>query len=162
MASQDPASKAKTRRASVPPLETRWKPGQSGNPKGRPRTPVEVREIFREATPSLARKLVELASCGDPRTELRAVEVLLSHTVRPEPETCAEVPTNQADVIAALERQVAALALAGDRQAALAFLAAHDPGRWGSLVGKPQVASDTVDTVEFVPLVSAPSSTGET
>jgi hypothetical protein len=110
----------------------------------------------------MARKLVELASCGDPRTELRAVEVLLGHTVKPEPETCAEVPTNQADVIAALERQVAALALAGDRQAALAFLAAHDPGRWGSLVGKPQVAADTVDTVEFVPLVSAPSSTGET
>ena len=160
MASDATASTGKTARRKPPGKP--WVKGQSGNPKGRPRTPVEVREIFREATPSLARKLVELASCGDPRTELRAVEVLLSHTVRPEPETCAEVPTNQADVIAGLERQVAALALAGDRQAALAFLAAHDPGRWGSLVGKPQVAADTVDTVEFVPLVSAPSSTGET
>jgi Family of unknown function (DUF5681) len=32
-----------------PPLSTRWKPGQSGNPKGRPKGAKNMMTCFREA-----------------------------------------------------------------------------------------------------------------
>ena len=38
-----------------------WKKGQSGNPGGRPKADPEVREIFKAATPAVARKLISLA-----------------------------------------------------------------------------------------------------
>ncbi len=41
--------------------DTRWKPGQSGNPGGRPKADPEVREIFKAATPAVAQKLISLA-----------------------------------------------------------------------------------------------------
>ncbi len=41
--------------------DTRFKPGQSGNPGGRPKADPEVREIFKAATPAVARKLISLA-----------------------------------------------------------------------------------------------------
>ncbi len=41
--------------------DTRFKPGQSGNPGGRPKADPEVREIFKAATPDVARKLISLA-----------------------------------------------------------------------------------------------------
>jgi hypothetical protein len=62
-----------------PPVEARWKPGQSGNPGGRPKTHL-LSEAFREALAevdpksqetyaiAIARKIVHLAA--DKRTKL--------------------------------------------------------------------------------------------
>jgi hypothetical protein len=47
---------------------TRWKPGQSGNPKGRPRGAGEVsrlRAVIAEALPGILDALVEKAQAGD-------------------------------------------------------------------------------------------------
>jgi len=47
-----------------PPLTTRWKPGQSGNPKGRPKGAKNLATIFNEA---LNQKF-EIREKGRPRT----------------------------------------------------------------------------------------------
>lgn len=39
---------------------TTWRPGQSGNPGGRPRLPAEVRELIRVHTPAAIDALVKI------------------------------------------------------------------------------------------------------
>lgn len=69
----------------------RFKPGQSGNPAGKPRGAVSERtKLLRDATPELLRKTIELAKTGD----IRAIEVILDRTV-PRLKTAAE-PVNMA------------------------------------------------------------------
>ncbi len=55
-----------------------WKPGQSGNPKGRPKQDPKVREILLARLPEMAKRLVELALnvSGDvpPGVQIRALE----------------------------------------------------------------------------------------
>ncbi len=55
-----------------------WKPGQSGNPKGRPKQDPKVREILMARLPEMAQRLVELALNipGDipPGVQIRALE----------------------------------------------------------------------------------------
>ncbi len=55
-----------------------WKPGQSGNPKGRPKQDPKVREILLARLPEMAQRLVELALnvSGDvpPGVQIRALE----------------------------------------------------------------------------------------
>ncbi len=57
---------------------TSWKPGQSGNPKGRPKQDPKVREILLARLPEMAQRLVELALnvSGDvpPGVQIRALE----------------------------------------------------------------------------------------
>lgn len=38
-----------------------WKPGQSGNPSGRPKTPPEVKALFAAAVPDVAKALIATA-----------------------------------------------------------------------------------------------------
>lgn len=45
--------------------------GTSGNPKGRPKVPDEVRRLFREATPDAARFLIETMRDENVRFETR-------------------------------------------------------------------------------------------
>ena len=58
----DPHGTGKSRGA--PP----WKPGQSGNPGGRPKLP----EAFREKGPEALARIVELMADGDPKVAVKA------------------------------------------------------------------------------------------
>ena len=49
-----------------------WKPGQSGNPSGRPKIPEEVKEILRAATPKAAQVLLEILHNPEEPSKLRA------------------------------------------------------------------------------------------
>jgi hypothetical protein len=70
-------SGANTARATVVPshgvgaILPPWRPGQSGNPSGRPRSLREVREICREACPDGARALAEIIRDRDENGKLR-------------------------------------------------------------------------------------------
>ena len=52
-------------------------PGQSGNPKGRPRTPYDLPAMCREHTPEAVAKLVEIMRADDHGRALSAVQQLL-------------------------------------------------------------------------------------
>lgn len=98
-----------------PPKESRWKPGQSGNPKGRPRKTTILDDLIREELDrmvevreqgttkkitkreALAKSLVN-AALKDPRLAHRLLPLLSSN-----PETDIEI--NEHDV-AALERYI--------------------------------------------------------
>jgi hypothetical protein len=43
-----------------------FKPGQSGNPRGRPKTDRAIQSLCRSKAPEIVDKLVELALAGDP------------------------------------------------------------------------------------------------
>lgn len=60
----------------------RWKPGESGNPAGRPPGTGEVarlRSVIQGAIPGIIEKLVELALAGD----AQAARLLLERTIAP-------------------------------------------------------------------------------
>jgi hypothetical protein len=73
-------SGANTARATVRPshgvgaILPPWKPGQSGNPSGRPRSLREVRDICREACPDGARALAEIIRDRDENGKLRETD----------------------------------------------------------------------------------------
>ena len=50
-----------------------FKPGQSGNPGGRPKMPEEMRQILREAGPELARKLLAYTEHSNPKIAMWAI-----------------------------------------------------------------------------------------
>ena len=63
----------------------RFKKGQSGNPKGRPKANPEVKEILKAASPDAARKLVELVGSRTEKIALAAATEILDRTMgRPE------------------------------------------------------------------------------
>lgn len=59
---------------------TRYKPGQSGNPSGKPKTDPTVKQLLKAATPDAARKIVELLNCGNPKIEFQAAQEILNRT----------------------------------------------------------------------------------
>jgi hypothetical protein len=54
-----------------------WKPGQSGNPGGRPKEEREVLQLARDASPAAIRRLVELMDCDSPRAAIAAANSIL-------------------------------------------------------------------------------------
>lgn len=54
-----------------------FKPGQSGNPKGRPKVPNEVKRLAREASPRAMQRLVELIEDEDSRVAMMAAKEVL-------------------------------------------------------------------------------------
>ena len=77
-----------------PPLETRWQPGQSGNPSGRRPMPPEVVEALQAGSEAAAKRLVELCSSNDERVALAASEALLSRLYgKPTQQVDAQVTT---------------------------------------------------------------------
>jgi hypothetical protein len=83
----------------------KFEPGQSGNPKGRPRT-AEMREACREHTPEALERLVKLMRNRSPRIQLLAIKELLARAYGQ--------PVSTADVIFADARDAAAGALDRD------------------------------------------------
>lgn len=75
----------------TPPVETRWKPGQSGNPDGLSKEIAEVRKLIREAGPIAAAKIIELMNSVDDRVAIVAVKEVLDRAF-PKPK-----PTEEAD-----------------------------------------------------------------
>ena len=60
-----------------PDLATRFKPGQSGNPRGRPKVAAEARELARQHGPRALERLVELIESDDERVALMAAKEIL-------------------------------------------------------------------------------------
>jgi hypothetical protein len=55
---------------------TAWRPGQSGNPRGRPKAPFDIGALCREHAPEAVATLV--AALRDPRHKVAAAEALLN------------------------------------------------------------------------------------
>lgn len=107
----DPGIKSKARR--IPPNV--WKPGQSGNPNGRPKLAYDIQALAREHTAAALKALVE--ALADQRTKVAAAQALLdrgygrpiqSHDIR------HSVAAATAD-----DASLASLAFAGSGPAAL-------------------------------------------
>ena len=58
----------------------RFKPGVSGNPKGKPKSDPLVREILRANSPEAALKLVELLSSDKEQIRFMAAQEILNRT----------------------------------------------------------------------------------
>jgi hypothetical protein len=56
---------------------TAWKPGQSGNPAGRPKIASEVKELARAHCPKAMRRLIQLVDSEDERVAFMASKELL-------------------------------------------------------------------------------------
>lgn len=54
-----------------------FKPGQSGNPNGRPKVPNEVKRLAREASPRAMQKLIALIDNDDAKVALMAAKEVL-------------------------------------------------------------------------------------
>lgn len=71
-----------------------WKPGQSGNPGGRARTPQELKEAFKALAPKAVAVLASLLKDEgtDPRLRLRAAEVVIERVMGKVP-SVEDIPT---------------------------------------------------------------------
>lgn len=58
-------------------LRPHWKPGQSGNPSGRPKGPIDIAALAREHGPRCIQVAAELLEDADPRIRLAALVALL-------------------------------------------------------------------------------------
>lgn len=97
-----PAIRQKTDRKAP---KTAFKPGQSGNPKGRPKQTKEQKDalqMIRDLAPLAAEKLKEIIEADDARTtdQLRAIEIILDRTYG---KTCA---TETADNMLTMAREI--------------------------------------------------------
>ena len=54
-----------------------FKPGQSGNPSGRPKIPEDVRELIRAACPEAAKKLIKYMDHSNPKIAMWAITEVL-------------------------------------------------------------------------------------
>ena len=82
-----PANRAKT---------GQFKPGQSGNPGGRPKQDPEAKEILRAATPKAAQALVDLLQSKREAVRLEAAKEILNRT-QGKPETMNKIELSNAD-----------------------------------------------------------------
>ena len=72
------ANRQKTDKRKAP--RTAFKPGQSGNPRGRPKKNPEVVEILKAASSDAAKKLVELSQSDNEKIALTATIEILNRT----------------------------------------------------------------------------------
>lgn len=64
-------------RVGRPPTKGSFKKGQSGNPKGRPPVPAEVKEIAKAASPKAMARAVELLDHPDARVVMSAIKEII-------------------------------------------------------------------------------------
>jgi hypothetical protein len=62
---------------------TPFKPGETGNPNGRPKTNPEIKEMFRAATPMAAAFLIKLANNQKAKIpeRIKAAEIIIDHGI---------------------------------------------------------------------------------
>jgi hypothetical protein len=60
---------------------TKWQPGQSGNPGGRPRKLRDVTELALEASPKAIQRLIKLVDSKDERVALAAAQAVLDRAI---------------------------------------------------------------------------------
>ena len=71
-----------------------WKPGQSGNPGGRPKMPDDVKDALEGGSLRAAQRLVQLVDSPDERIALMASETVLSRLYgKPAQQIDAQVTT---------------------------------------------------------------------
>jgi hypothetical protein len=58
-----------------------FKPGTSGNPGGRPKTPEQIKKIFNVAGPAAAAALVKLLDSEDEGIRLKAASAILDRSL---------------------------------------------------------------------------------
>src|SRR5262245_29567655 len=61
--------------------QSQWKPGQSGNPSGRPRQDKDVTAIARENAEKAIKRLVRLVDSADERVALAASQAVLDRAL---------------------------------------------------------------------------------
>lgn len=65
----------------LPPVETRFKRGVSGNPSGRPKKVVDVLELAKDGSTKAVEKLVKLIDSDDDRVALQACVAVLDRAM---------------------------------------------------------------------------------
>lgn len=58
-----------------------FKPGQSGNPAGRPGVPKQIREALAKSLPDRITRLIALADCSDLKVSLEASKYLVDRSL---------------------------------------------------------------------------------
>ena len=134
---------------------------------GRPALP----DFFKAKAPESFKELLAVAFgkhklIKDPNLRLRALETCVAYMYGPPQKARHEqlLPVDDEERMRLVEATVVAAALEGNVDAALAYLEAKDPQRWGKQ--KPDEGdADMVDTIDFVPMVQtspAPPAAGPT
>lgn len=77
----------------APPEGTRFKPGKSGNPSGRPKTPEDVKAALKELTMPAITRLGEIIRDGsDENAVMRAINTVLDRNLGKAPDAPAMDP----------------------------------------------------------------------
>jgi hypothetical protein len=130
-------------------LRPGWKPGQSGNPKGRPRgsrnrVTLVALAAMEEGAEAIARKIVDMAKEGD----MSAARLVLERLVPPAKErpVFLELPsTETAEGVAEAQNAILQAVGAGDLL----------PGEGTALAGMVEARRKAVETLELEQRISA-------
>lgn len=90
-----------------PPLGRPFLPGQSGNPRGRPKTPEETKRALRAMLPDAVAALGGLLKSADEKVRLAAVQVVLNRVLGRD-KTVAEADADEALEEASMTPETAA------------------------------------------------------
>jgi hypothetical protein len=130
-------------------LRPGWKPGQSGNPKGRPRgsrnrVTLVALAAMEDGADAIARKVVDLAKAGD----ISAARLVLERLIPPAKErpVFLELPsTETAEGIAQAQAAILQAVAAGDLL----------PGEAATLAGIVEARRKAVETLELEQRITA-------
>ena len=134
---------------SAESLRPGWKPGQSGNPKGRPRgsrnrITLVALAAMEEGADAIARKVVELAKGGDMSAARLVIERLVP-VAKERPIFLALPDTGSAEGIAEAQNAILQAVAAGDLL----------PGEAATLAGIVEARRKAVETQELEQRISA-------
>lgn len=125
--------------ASEPKTRGRpFRPGESGNPGGRPRAEIEVRELARQHGPAIIRRLLRLSRSKNERVAVAACQVLLDRGYGRAPQSL-ELTAKEGESL----QSVAATTLAISRDDAVAAYRAMLPRAAGANWPPPKSATPT-------------------
>jgi hypothetical protein len=126
-----------------------WKPGQSGNPKGRPRGSLNrvtlvALAAMEEGADAIARKVVDMAKEGDMSAARLVIERLVP-------------PAKERPIFLTLPETSTASGIAAAQQAILQAVAAGDllPGEGATMSGIVEARRKAVETLELEARISA-------